>query len=215
MQNQFSETDINEITCRTISGQLLEWGIDFSLSRVAQLTLAQIEQLQTWINAGVEADENFQAEFAALPDFMESELLEIKGELASGSREEIIEQAINACEAEVPVTDNPYLFDTTGWHLWRKAYCCWHHGESLDFLEEEITQTSCSEKDATDVLMMQKLKVLISDFNQAETALKQLRLKLKQFRQQRNTSRKQLIRFLNQLSTSPEEATTITKSMEP
>ncbi|WP_417388031.1 hypothetical protein [Gimesia sp.] len=215
MQNQFSETDVNEITCRTISGQLLEWGIDFSSSRVAQLAPAQIEQLQTWINAGVEADETFQAEFAALPDFMENDLLELKGELASGSREEIIEQAINASEAEVPITDNPYLFDTTGWHLWRKAYCCWHHGESLDFLEEEITQAPCSEQDTAHISVMQKLKVLISDFNQAETELKQLRLKLKQFRQQRNTRRKQLIRFLYQLSTSPEEATTITKSMEP
>lgn len=215
MQNQFSEPDINEITSRTISGQLLEWGIEFSSSRVTQLEPAQIEQLQTWINAGVEADETIQSEFAALPDFMENELLEIKGELASGSREEIIEQAINACEVEVPITDNPYLFDTTGWHLWRKAYCCWYHGESLDFLEEELFQESCSGKESTELTMTQQLKTLITDFNQAEASLKQLRLKLKQIRQQRNTSRKQLIQFLNQQCTSPEEATTITKSLEP
>ncbi|HAH45360.1 hypothetical protein [Gimesia sp.] len=198
MTNQFSQTDINEISCRTISGQLAEWGIDFSQSRVAQLAPVQIQQLQTWINAGVEADEVYQAEFASLPDFMESELLEMKGELASLSREEIIEQALNACEAEVPLTDNPYLFDTTGWHVWRKAYCCWYHGESLDFLEELSTPESDSTHEETVLTVPQQLKSLIIRFNQAGDSLKQLRLKLKQTRQERNTSRKQLMQFLNQ-----------------
>ncbi|WP_417390204.1 hypothetical protein [Gimesia sp.] len=211
MTNQFSQTDINEISCRTISGQLAEWGIDFSQARVAQLAPVQIQQLQTWINTGVEADEAYQAEFTSLPDFMESELLEMKGELASLSREEIVEQAINACEAEVPLTDNPYLFDTTGWHVWRKAYCCWYHGESLDFLEELSTQESDSAHEETVLTVPQQMKSLITRFNQAEDSLKQLRLKLEQTRQERNTTRKQLMQFLNQQCELIDETVSLTK----
>lgn len=211
MESQFPETDINEITCRMISGQLAEWGIDFSQARVGQLAPGQIEQLQTWINAGVEADEAFQAEFASLPEFMESELLDIKGDLATGSQEEIIEQAINACEAEVLITDNPYLFDTTGWHLWRKAFCRWYHGESLDFPEEEISKETCRGNESAELKMTQQLKTLITGCNQAEASLKQLRLELKQTRQLRNTSRKQLIRFLNQQYVSTKKTITTPK----
>ncbi|QDT94344.1 hypothetical protein [Gimesia algae] len=211
MENQFSETDIDEITCRTINGQLAEWGIDFSQSRVAQLGHTQIEQLQSWINAGVEADEAYRAEFAALPDFMESELLEMKGELASGSREEIIEQAINACEAEVPITENPYLLDTTGWQLWRKAYCYWYHGESLDFLEEEAAIESSSEIALPQLAMTQELAELITHFTQADDSLKQLRFKLKQTKRERNASRNKLMMFLKQNCHSTEAAVTIIK----
>lgn len=211
MENQFTETNFNEITCRTICGQLTEWGIDFSQSRVAQLAPAQIESLQSWINAGVEADEAYQAEFASLPDFMERELLEMKGELASGSREIIIEQAINACEAEVPITDNPYLFDTTGWHLWRQAYCCWYHGEPMNFLEAETVQDPSSVNEVTNQAITQQLSELITQFNEADDSLKQLRLKLKQTKQERHSSRKQLMKFLNQNCRMMQAAVTITK----
>ncbi|QDV21438.1 hypothetical protein Pan153_61260 [Gimesia panareensis] len=194
--------DYHSNTNRIISGQLAEWSIDFSPDRVAGLTLDQRSQLQTWINAGVDADEAYQAEFMSLPDFMESELLEISGELASDSQETIIEQAINAYESQMPVTENPYLFDTSGWHLWRQAYCRWHHGESLDFSGTESSLVIEHSLQAEDDEVVTQLVQLAPQLVEVERSLKELRRKVSQAKAQR----KQLLSQLSHSLKSVPEA---------
>ncbi|WP_299463004.1 hypothetical protein [uncultured Gimesia sp.] len=202
MQNQPAQPDFVSNSCRTISGQLAEWGIEFSQDRVAQLTTEQRSELQTWINAGVDADEAYQEEFASLPEFMENELLEISGHLSAEPQKTIIEQAINAYEAETPLTGNPYLFDTSAWHLWRKAYCRWHRGETLDFSEETAASPFESDDQHTLSEITQQLIQLTPQLHQAEQSLKQLRRQWKQTKRQRNVFRKQQSRLLLQLCES-------------
>lgn len=199
MHNDSTQPDFVSNSCRTISGQLAEWGIEFSQDRVAQLTSDQRDGLQTWINAGIDADEEYQEAFAPLPEFMENELLEMNGTLGGDSQETIIEQAINAYEAETSITENPYLFDTDAWHLWRTAYCCWHRGESLDFPDELAARVLESEKQNTISEIHQRLIQLAPQLNQAEHSLKQLRRQLKQIKHQRKTFRKQQTLLLHQL----------------
>ncbi|WP_339730080.1 hypothetical protein [uncultured Gimesia sp.] len=202
MQNQSPQSDFVSDACRTISGQLAEWDIDFSQDRVAQLSPDQREELQTWINAGVDADDEYREIFTSLPEFMENELLEMNGALAGESQEAIIEQAINAYEAEAAITENPYLFDTSAWHLWRTAYCRWHRGESLDSLEE---QAECA-LECDDLQSMsdihQRLTQLAPQLSHTEHSLKQLRRQLKQTKRQRNTFRKQQTQLIHQLCES-------------
>ncbi|QDU53556.1 PspA/IM30 family protein [Gimesia panareensis] len=195
--------DYHSNTNRIISGQLAEWGIDFSPDRVAGLTPEQRSQLQIWINAGVDADEVYQAEFMSLPDFMESELLEISGELASDPQETIIEQAINAYESQTPITENPYLFDTSGWHLWRQAYCRWHHGESLDFSDTESTAVIEHPLPTEDDEIVTQLVQLAPQLVEVERSLKELRRKVSQAKAQRKQLLAQLSRSLKPV---PEKA---------
>ena len=198
--NQYqSQPDYVSNTYRTISGQLAEWGIEFSPDRVADLTPEQRSHLQTWINAGVDADEECRAEFASLPDFMESELLEIRGILATEPRETIIEQGINACESQTPIAENPYLFDTTGWHLWRQAYCRWHHGESLDFSDEALPSVTDQGQSETDV-DIESLIRLAPELVNVERSLKKLRRKVKQAKSQRKQLLSQLSHSLETIS---------------
>ncbi|MBN70270.1 MAG: hypothetical protein CME32_13435 [Gimesia sp.] len=198
--NQYqSQPDYVSNTYRTISGQLAEWGIEFSPDRVADLKPEQQSHLQTWINAGVDADEDFRAGFAALPEFMESEILEMRGILASEPRETIIEQGINACESQTPIAENPYLFDTTGWHLWRQAYCRWHRGESLDFSDEElpsVTDQGPTETDAD----LENLIRLAPELVKVERSLSQLRRKVRQAKSQRKQLLSQLSHSLETIS---------------
>lgn len=195
--NQYqSQPDYVSNTYRTISGQLAEWGIEFSPDRVADLTPEQRSHLQAWINTGVDADEDCQAEFASLPDFMESELLEMRGILASVPRETIIEQGIIACESQTPIVENPYLFDTTGWHLWRQAYCRWHHGESLDFSDEALPSVTDQGQSKSEI-DVESLIRLAPELVKVERSLSQLRRKVRQAK----SLRKQL---LTQLSHSLE-----------
>lgn len=202
MRNQTTQPDFISKECHTISGQLAEWGIEFSQDRVVQLTTEQRSELQTWINVGVDADEAYQEEFASLPEFMENELLEMSGELSTEPQASIIEQAINAYEAETPITDNPYLFDTSTWHLWRKAYCRWHRGETLDF-PAECTPCSLENEDPQTITeITQQLTRLTPQLNQAEHSLKQLRHQLRNTKRQRNIIRKQQTLLLHQLCES-------------
>ncbi|QDT45757.1 hypothetical protein Pan241w_58850 [Gimesia alba] len=191
MQNQSTQPDFVSNACRTISGQLAEWGIDFSQDRVAQLTPIQREELQNWINTGVDADEGYREAFTSLPEFMENELLEMRGALAEKGQETIIEQAINAYESEAAITENPYLFDTSAWHLWRAAYCRWHHGESLDFPEEQTEVAAENENQKPVSVIQQALIQIAPQLSQAEHSLKQLRRQLKQTKRLRNSYRKQ------------------------
>ncbi len=202
MQNQPAQPDFVSNSCRTISGQLAEWGIEFCQDRVAQLTTAQRSEMQTWINAGVDADEAYQEEFASLPEFMENELLEMSGHLSNEPQETIIEQAVNAYEAGTPLTGNPYLFDTSAWHLWRKAYCRWHRGETLDFPEETAASPLESDDQHTLSEITHQLIQLTPQLHQTEQSLKQLRRQWKQTKRQRNVFRKQQSRLLLQLSES-------------
>lgn len=196
MNRYQTQPDFVSNTNRTISGQLAEWGIDFSPDRVARLTSGQRSQLQTWINDGVDADEACQAEFASLPEFMENELLEMRGELATGSRENIIEQAINAYEAETPLSENPYLFDTSSWHLWRQAYCRWHHGESLDIPDRECSKTEESQPPGETTDELTDLVLLAPRLLDVERMLQKLRCKVKQAKAQRKQLLSQLSRSL-------------------
>ena len=207
MHNQSTQPDFVSNSCRTISGQLAEWGIEFSSDRVAQLTTDQRDELQTWINAGVDADEEYQERFVSLPEFMENELLEMKGALAGESQEAIIEHAINAYEAEAAITENPYLFDTSAWHLWRTAYCRWHHGESLEFPEERTEHALASENQQTISEIHEQLIQLAPQLSQTEHSLKQLRHQLKQTKRQRHAFRKQQTRLLHQLCESFDSVT--------
>ena len=206
--NQYqSQPDYVSNTYRTISGQLAEWGIEFSPDRVADLPPEQRSHLQTWINAGVDADEEYKAEFASLPDFMESELLEMKGILATEPRETIIEQGINACESQTPVAENPYLFDTAGWYLWRQAYCRWYHGESLDFSDEErpsVDDQATTEIDAD----LQNLIRLAPELVEVERSLKKWRRKVRQAKSHRKRLLSQLSHSLETISLEAEVAQT-------
>lgn len=203
MNQYLSQPDYVSNTYRTISGQLAEWGIEFSPDRVADLNPEQQSHLQTWINAGVDADEECRAEFASLPDFMESELLEMRGILATEPRETIIEQGINACESQTPIADNPYLFDTTGWHLWRQAYCRWHHGESLDFSDEALPSVTDQGQSETDIDVESDVENLIRlapELVKVERSLKKLRRKVKQAKSQRKQLLSQLSHSLETIS---------------
>lgn len=202
MPNRTPQPDYVSNTCRTISGQLDEWGIEFSPDRVSQLTVSQQDTLQSWINAGVDADEAFLETFPPLPEFMENELLEMRGVLSNSPAAEIIEQAINAYEAEAAITDNPYLFDTSAWILWRTAYCRWHQGASLDDLEnylEDRAETKASKEMAG---VQQALIQLAPQLSEAERALKTLRRQIKQVKQLRNSYRKQQSQLVRQLCES-------------
>ncbi|QDU06852.1 hypothetical protein [Gimesia aquarii] len=202
MQNQTEQSKLHSNTHRTISGQLAEWGIEFSQDRVAQLSINQQRQLQDWINKGVDADETYQAEFASLPEFMENELLEMSGEMSAEPQEIIVEQAINAYEAENSITNNPYLFDTIAWRLWRKAYCHWHHGESLEFENENSPNSETGEQQSAISEIHQQLVRLSPQLNQTEHSLKELRHKLKQTKRQRKAFIKQQSLLIRQLSES-------------
>lgn len=210
--NQYqTQPDFVSNTNRTISGQLAEWGIDFSPGRVARLTSGQRSQLQAWINDGVDADEAYQAEFASLPEFMENELLEMTGELATDSRESIIEQAINACEAQTPISENPYLFDTSGWHLWRQAYCRWHHGESLDFPDTECSKNEDSQPPVEVIDKLTDLVLLAPRLLDVERTLQKLRRKVKRAK----TQRKQLLSQLSRsLKTVPAETLPVQEQVQ-
>ncbi|MFI4848379.1 MAG: hypothetical protein ACIAZJ_04735 [Gimesia chilikensis] len=198
--NQYqSQPDYVSNTYRTISGQLAEWGIEFSPDRVADLNPEQRSHLQTWINAGVDADEECRAEFASLPEFMESELLEMRGILATEPRETIIEQGINACESQTPIAENPYLFDTTGWHLWRQAYCRWHHGESLDFSDEALPSVTDQRQSETEIDVASLIR-LAPELVKVERSLSQLRRKVKQAKSQRKQLLSQLSHSLETIS---------------
>jgi|GEM_PF-2032042 len=202
MQNQTTQSDFISKECQTISGQLAEWGIEFSQDRVVQLTTEQRSDLQTWINDGVDADEAYREIFASLPAFMENELLEMSGNLSAEPQESIIEQAINEYEAEIPITDNPYLFDTSAWHLWRKAYCRWHRGETLHFPEESTPRSRENEDPQTLSKITRQLTQLTPQLYQAEQSLKQLRHQIKNTKRQRSVIRKQQTLLLHQLCES-------------
>ncbi|QDT94766.1 hypothetical protein [Gimesia aquarii] len=202
MQNQTEQSKLNSNTHRTISGQLAEWGIEFSQDRVAQLSINQQRQLQDWINKGVDADGTYQAEFASLPEFMENELLEMSGEVSAEPQEFIVEQAINAYEAEIPITNNPYLFDTTAWHLWRKAYSHWHHGESLDFTNESISNSQEGDHCHSITDITQQLTRLFPQLNQTEHSLKKLHHKKKKMKRQRKAFIQQQSQLIHQLCKS-------------
>lgn len=202
MKNQTEQSTLVSNTHRTISGQLAEWGIEFSQDRVSQLSVEQQSELQTWINVGVDADESYQTTFASLPEFMENELLEMSGALSTEPQETIVEQAINAYEAEALITNNPYLFDTAAWHLWRKAYCHWHHGESLEFANECILNSDKNEYQSTASDTHQQLIQLFPQLNQTEQSLKKLRHKLKKTKKQRKTFIQQQSQLLHQLCES-------------
>ncbi|QDV53822.1 hypothetical protein [Gimesia fumaroli] len=180
MQNQSTQPDFVSNACRTISGQLAEWGIAFSQDRVAQLKPDQRNELQNWINASVDADEEYREAIASLPEFMESELLEMCGALSNEGQETIIEQAINAYEADAAITENPYLFDTNAWHLWRAAFCRWHHGEPLDFPGEQTKDAIEIENQNLVSEIQQTLIQIAPQLSQAERTLKQICHQLKQ-----------------------------------
>lgn len=202
MQNQTKQPDFVSNQYRTITGQLAEWGIDFCQDRVAQLSAQQQNQLQTWINAGVDADEAYQPEFTGLPEFMENEILEMSGKFSSEPRETIIEYAINAYEAETPITGNPYLFDTFAWHLWRKAYCHWHRGETLEFTEEDSANPHENEDSSTVTEINQQLAQLYSKLNQTKYSLKKLRRKLLKAKRQRKALIQKQTQLIHQLCKS-------------
>lgn len=202
MQNQTTQPNIVTDECRAISGQLAEWGIEFSPDRAAQLPKAQRNVLQNWINAGVDADEFYQDQFDSLPDFMEEELLEMSGRLSTEPQEVIIEQAINAYEAEVPITGNPYLFDTNAWALWRKSYCHWHRGETLDLSEDKIDRSSNCENPQSIMDLNQQLVLLAPQLIQTDQSLKKLRSQLKNAKHQRKAIRKQQTQLIHALSES-------------
>ena len=202
MQNQTAQPNVVSDECRTISGQLAEWGIEFSLDRVVQLTIAQRNLLQNWINAGVDADEKYQERFESLPEFMENELLEMSGQLSTEPLELIIEQAINAYEAEAPITSNPYLFDTNTWHLWRKAYCHWHRGETLDFSEETKPDSPITEDQQSILDLNQQLIQLSPQSIQTDRSLKKLRSQLKKTKRHRKAIRNQQSQLLHKLCDS-------------
>lgn len=207
MQKQTEQPTFVSKIFQTISGQLAEWGIEFSQDRVAQLSAEQQDQLQTWINTGVDADETYQKQFASLPEFMENELLEMKGEISTRPREAIIEQAINAYETETPITGNPYLFDTADWHLWRQAYCHWHHGETLNFDDESTSSAPENRNDETITDINQRLTQLFPLLIQSEHSLKKLRRELKKTKQQKNSLIQQQSELIRQLSESLEVST--------
>lgn len=215
MQKQTEEPTFVSVTFQTISGQLTEWGIEFSQDRVAQLSTDQQKQLQTWINAGVDADETYQTEFASLPEFMENELLEMTGEISTKPKETILEQAINAYETEIPITGNPYLFDSANWHLWRKAYCHWHHGETLDFDDESVSSTSKNRKHEKITDINQRLTQLFPQLNQSEHSLKKLRRKLKKTKRQRTILVQQQSELIRQLLEALEISTPEISSTKP
>lgn len=192
MSNHNTQPDYAADTYLIISGQLTEWGIDFNQDRVSQLTPSQRSELQSWINKGVDADDSYQADFASLPEFMESELLEMTGELASDPQETIIEQAINAYESNTPITGNPYLFDTTGWHLWRQAYCRWHRGESLDFTIEHSETEESDDESIDNAAVPTELIRLAPRLLQVEQRLKKLRRKIRNVKVQRKQILSQL-----------------------
>lgn len=202
MQNQTTQPNLISDEHRTISGQLTEWGIDFNQDRVAQLTKEQCCVLQKWINAGVDADETYQEVFESLPEFMENELLEMSGKFSTEPQEKIIEQAINAYETESPIMSNPYLFDTKSWILWRKAYCRWHRGETLE-LSEEIHSCSPLTEDQQSIMELnQQLIDLSPRLIQTKHSLKKLRSKLKKTKRRRNAIRNQQTQLLYELSDS-------------
>ncbi|MCH9652619.1 MAG: hypothetical protein K0U86_11705 [Planctomycetes bacterium] len=202
MQNQTAQPNQVSDECRIVSGQLAEWGIEFSQDRVLQLSIEQRNVLQNWINAGVDADESYQELFESLPEFMENELLEMSGKLSSEPQELIIEQAINAYEAEASVTSNPYLFDTNNWHLWRKAYCHWHRGETLNFSEEPKFGSPTIEDQQSVMDLSQQLVQLSPQLIQTDQSLKKLRSQLKKTKRQRKAIRKQQSELLYKLCDS-------------
>jgi hypothetical protein len=171
MQNQTTQPNIVSDGCRAISGQLTEWGIEFSMERVAYLSKTQHNVLQNWINTGVDADETYQEIFESLPDFMGNELLEMSGRLSTEPQELIIEQAIDAYDSEAPITSNFFLFDTNAWHLWRKAYCHWHRSETLDF-SEETKQVLCASTAGSQTQIV-RIPVTGPDTNRVEVYLQQ------------------------------------------